>query len=159
MTYRRARLTARDMCLYVKILQVFYGKRNRDRLFLHMSQFLVGNSFPLSLIRRRVTVIPRSVAEMKTALGDRSWASFWGHENTAAIASSILCADIRPASIRPSILVNQSGYPVLDGVPYDECWILSPIYVEGYRPAISEEVSAQSIRGWHTLQLMWEDEH
>ena len=121
-----------------------------------MSPILISNSFPFSLIRRRVVVEPRTVAELLTAMHERPWVSAWGHANTAAVASTILCADIRPKVDRPVLALSEDKLPQLDGQIFTECWLLSPDYTPGFRPAIGEQVSADKIRDWQVLRLVWD---
>ncbi len=122
-----------------------------------MMSFLVGSTFPLSLIRRRVVIMPALLDVFRKMLQERKWQSFWGHENTLAAAYQITGFDLRPAEARPAIRLNPSGYPELNGAEYRECWVLSPEYVPDYRPAIGEAVPADKILGWQVLRIIWED--
>ncbi len=119
-------------------------------------RFLLGNSFPLSLIRRRVVVEPRPMEELIVALREGEVASFWGHANTVVAVSSVLGVDLRPRTARPALTLGDSGLPVLDGVAFEECWILSPDYEPGFRPEIGAEVTPDKIRGWLALRIRWE---
>ncbi len=124
-----------------------------------MNPILISNSFPFSLIRRRVTVEPRTVGDLLTAMHERPWASAWGHANTAHLASTIACADLRPKTERPALTLDQNKLPQLDGQTFAECWLLSPDYVDpGFRPKVGEEVSADKIRDWQILRLSWQTE-
>lgn len=122
-----------------------------------MMSFLVGSTFPLSLIRRRVVIAPAQLDDFRESLKANQWKSFWGHENTLAAAREISGFDLRPEQARPAILLNQNGYPELNGAEYRECWILSPEYISSYRPAIGEEVTLDKICGWQVLRIDWED--
>jgi hypothetical protein len=37
----------------------------------------------------------------------------------------------------------------------NECWVLSPDYPPGFRPAIGEEVTDDKIIGWQVLKIKW----
>lgn len=117
---------------------------------------LIGNSFPLSLIRRPVRIEPRPIHELITLIHQRGLASFWGHENTVAAASTILCADLRTKAARPALALSDDGSPVFEGTTFNECWILSPDYAPGFRPEIGIEVSPDKILDWQALRIRWE---
>ncbi|HSI85914.1 MAG: hypothetical protein ACAI35_03955 [Candidatus Methylacidiphilales bacterium] len=117
---------------------------------------LVSNSFPFSLIRRRVTAEPREIEELRETLRTRPWASFWGHTNTLEAAGAMAGVDLSPKTARPAISLNEEGLPTLDGMIFRECWLLSPYYVPGFRPSPGEEVTAKNILGWQVLRMEWE---
>lgn len=121
-----------------------------------MNAILISNSFPFSLIRRRVVVEPREVGDLLNAMHGRPWVSAWGHANTVEAASILACADLRPKTERPALVLGAEGRPSYEGQVFDECWLLSPDYVPGFRPAVGEEVPAEKIRGWQVLRLAWE---
>ena len=116
---------------------------------------LIGNTFPLSLIRRRVEIAPVALAELVALLQNRPVASFWGHTSTIHAANAILGIDVTPATARPPIQLSPDGLPSLDGIVFTECFALSPDYVPGFRPAIGEEVPAGKITGWQVLRILW----
>ena len=119
-------------------------------------RILVGNSFPLSLVRHgEVRMTCPSLAEFRSMIGSCEIVSFWGHENTRAVAEGVLGASLRPAVARPALTVSPEGRPMLDGETFDACWVLSPDYVPGYRPAIGTEVGPESITGWCVVKLEW----
>lgn len=124
-----------------------------------MNHVLIGNAFSLTLVRnRKVVVSPWPLEELRDRI--RAGAevhSFWGHENTRAAAERILGADLKPATPRPAItLAAQEGnLPSLDGIAFRECWVLSPNYAPGYRPAIGEVVDKSKIADWNLLKLTW----
>jgi len=121
------------------------------------SKILVGNSFPFSLVRcAQLTVEQKSVAELKALLADTEVASFWGHANTRAAAESVLGVSLAPRSERPALTLSLEGLPMLDGDTFDTCWLLSPDYPEGFRPAIGVEVGLEQISGWQVLKLTWQ---
>lgn len=119
---------------------------------------LIGNTFPLSLIRRRVAIEPVSQASLLNAMQRGDWTSFWGHENTVVVASAIACADLRPTINRPALTLSSRGLPSLDDREHDECWVISPDYkVTGYRPAPGEIVGPEKIASWQILKITWRE--
>ncbi len=117
--------------------------------------FMIGNAFPLTLIRHEVTIQPVHLEEVRHALQTRPWISFWGHGNTLKIANHLLGTDIAPHEDRPAVALQDDGIPELGGVRYHHCYILSADYVPGYRPAVGEEVGEEQITGWQTLRIDW----
>jgi hypothetical protein len=116
---------------------------------------LIGNTFPMSLIRRRVEIEPVSMTTLGRALEGKCVASFWGHVNTLAAASAHVGVDLTPRAERPSLHLNNEDLPSLDGKVFDECWVLSPNYTPGFRPAIGEEVAPIKISAWQVLRISW----
>lgn len=118
---------------------------------------LVGNAFPLSLVRNtRLMVESKSVDDLREMLVGAEVVSFWGHENTRLAAEAVLGVSLAPKTPRPAILLSSESRPQLDGRTFDICWILSPDYRAGFRPAIGQEVAATAIVGWHVLKLTWQ---
>ena len=118
---------------------------------------LVGNSFPLSLVRRSVHIIPRTQAEWNHALGEAVGVkSYWGHANTLAAANSWTGTDLTPATQRPALSLDSNGHPSLESESFTRCWVLSPDYVTGFRPKEGEIVPAEAILGWQALEMIWE---
>ena len=117
--------------------------------------FLIGSTFPLSLIRREVVIEPESIFELKKALDFGNWQSFWGHENTLAIASTLTGYDLKSATFRPVLSLNEQKLPALNGKSYDVCWILSPDYKSAFRPHPNVEVSESEIVSWQVLKMTW----
>ena len=118
---------------------------------------LIGNSFPLPLIRRAVRISLATRQELLQAAAGRPVASFWGHANTLAAARQWLGMDLTPATERPALALSPEQLPMFDGQVYRECYVLSPDYRPGFRPAIGVEVSPQDIIGWQLLHLTWEE--
>ena len=116
---------------------------------------LVGNSFPLSLIRRLVTIRPAGCIELQAAAASRRLVSFWGHASTLAAASRFVGFDLTPACARPVLSLDTDGYPSYDGNVFRECWVVSPDYVANFRQAVGQEVSPEMISGWQVLHLLW----
>jgi hypothetical protein len=120
------------------------------------SKILIGNSFPFSLVRcAKLTVESVPLAELKSHLLESKVASFWGHANTRMAAESVLGVSLLPKTERPAIMLSAEGFPMLDGEVFDVCWLLSPDYEQGFRPAIGIEVGLEQITGWHILKLTW----
>lgn len=120
-----------------------------------MNNILIGNSFPLSLIRRAVLIRPADPMEFHVACMGRRIVSFWGHANTLAAASQYAGVELTPGSERPVIGLSAEGYPCFDGEEFRECWVLSPDYEGDFRPRAGEEVPAEKICGWQILRLIW----
>ena len=117
---------------------------------------LVGNTFPLTLIRRKVEIEPMTLEDLKAKLDGAKIFSFWGHENTVAAASMILGYDLKPKYSRPALTLDSSGHPKLYGTSFTECWLLNPNYKSpDYRPSVGEEVELASIAGWQVLMIRW----
>jgi hypothetical protein len=117
--------------------------------------FLVGSSFPLAMIRRRVVIEPTSIDVLRSAMKERPYVSFWGHSNTLAAAAAMLGADVTPASERPVLDVGTDNLPMLEGCSFTECWVVAPSYEPGFRPAVGEEVPLGKIDGWQVLRIDW----
>jgi len=120
-----------------------------------LNSLLVGNSFPLSLVRRAVLIQPADAVEFHVACMGRRIVSFWGHANTLAAASEFAGVDLTPRSDRPALNLSAQGYPCFDGEEYRECWVLSPDYEVNFRPRPGEEVPADKICAWQILRLIW----
>lgn len=92
---------------------------------------------------------------LQDALAGAEVSSFWGHENTRAAAESVLGVSLLPRAPRPAMTLSPDMRPMLYGEVFDTCWLLSPDYREGFRPAIGQEVGLDQIEGWHVLKLTW----
>lgn len=120
------------------------------------SSILIGNAFPLSLVRRPVRIVPATLEELHAAAKGKEIVSFWGHANTMAQAERFCGLPLAPGNERPTIQLQESGLPSLGGQTFCECWILSPDYIQNLRPAVGEEVPAEQIGGWTVLKITWE---
>jgi hypothetical protein len=120
------------------------------------ASILIGNSFPLSLIRRPVRIEPQTFEDLHRAAGGNRVLSFWGHENSRPLAEAFIDFSLKPHTARPALSLRKSGLPTLGGQTFRECWVLSPDYAEPFRPAVGEEVSVGQIEGWRILKLTWE---
>ncbi len=123
-----------------------------------MKSFLVGNSFPLSLIRRKVVIEEATMEEFKEVCHEGKLHSFWGHENTRAAAEEVLGVSVKPKEERPAVTLTAEGFPTLDGEVFEVCYVLSPNYRGAFRPKIGEEVSSEQIASWHLLKMIWSED-
>lgn len=130
-------------------------EQNEQQKLKKPTPILIGSTFPISKIRRRVVVTPQTVTELRSILKTTPHISFWGHQNTIEIARHILGVDLTPRSPRPILELDSNGYPMLEETSFKTCWLLSPEYVGGIRPAIGEEVGLNKIDSWHVLKLEW----
>ena len=123
-----------------------------------MKRILIGSTFPLSLIRRKVSITPEPLTLLQTIIASTDMiCSFWGHQNTLSAVNSLLGTDLTPLSERPSLLLNSDNMPILYGEIFNECWVVSPNYVSGFRPQIGVEVKKDEITGWEILKITWEE--
>ena len=135
------------------------GKRD-SRLCAMNTQadrILIGNSFPLTLIRgHRVVCEEIALDALREKLAGAEVVSFWGHENTRLAAEAVLGVSLAPKMPRPAITLSAEARPQLEGYTFDTCWVLSPDYRKDFRPAIGQEVPLDAMRGWHVLKLTWQ---
>lgn len=122
-----------------------------------MSDLLIGNSFPMNLIKRKVCITTETTDLLRAKIAEsKTVYSFWGHSNTVKVASDICGYDLTPdAGLRPELNVSAMGLPCFDGIEFNECWILSPEYIKNYRPNIGEEVQIDMIKKWNVLHMKW----
>ena len=116
---------------------------------------LIGNAFPMTLIRRPIQIAPQPLTALQHAADGAELCSFWGHENSRAAAEAFCGLLLRPETERRSITLNSEGFPILGSRAFSECWVLSPDYIDNFRPAIGQEVPQNKIRGWQILKLTW----
>lgn len=119
-------------------------------------EFITGNTYPMSLIRRAVRITPVTMDYYRERLSKGNWESFWGHANTLEVAKTECGYDLTPKTERPAMVLDEEGFPMLYGKQYKECLVLSPEYVPGYRPTIGKEDRAEDIQAWHVLRIEWE---
>ena len=118
-------------------------------------EILIGSTFPISLIRRKVTIEPSDICELRRKAAISQIFSFWGHDNTVSAAGTLLGFDVTPKSQRPALVLNSEFLPELEGHIFTECWVVSPDYIAGFRPEIGSEVSSGKIIGWQILKMTW----
>ena len=115
---------------------------------------LVGNSFPWSLLARAAQVRTLKPSQARDILKtSEAVHSFWGHKNTLAAASDFAGVDLTPRSERPVVTLDQKKLPSLNGISFDSVLLLVPHYIESFRPSIGEEVGAEKIDSWQSLQI------
>ena len=131
------------------------GGYREDEDVMMMNAMLVGNAFPLSLIRRPVLMTPVSKRIFTDALVHSTIVSFWGHQNTLKAAKQQFGVDLTPDTERPAIQLNEHKLPVLKMV-FDTCWVISPDYIPGFRPAVGEEVPPEAIQAWQVIKIEWQ---
>ena len=117
---------------------------------------LIGNSFPLSLIRRSIRMEPQPISVLQMALAGKRVVSFWGHANTLHRAEEFAGCGLAPESERPILQLNDDLFPTLGTEVFSKVWILSPDYTGRFRPAVGEEVPPEKIEGWQILKITWE---
>lgn len=120
-------------------------------------KILIGNSFPLSLIRRPARMTPCPLSDLQKELETGEIVSFWGHRNTLAAANELLGNDLEPATERPVLRLSASDLPELEGIEFSECWIISPNYKSNFRPAVGEEIPPEMISSWQCLKITFGD--
>lgn len=121
------------------------------------SKVLIGNAFPFSLVRcDRLIVESLPLSALQDEFVGAEVLSFWGHENTRAAAERVLGVSLAPRAKRPAVTLSPENRPMLDGEEFNICWLLSPDYPKGFRPAIGVEVGLDQIVGWHVLKLTWQ---
>lgn len=117
---------------------------------------LIGNSFPLALIRRPVQIKPVSLRTLKNVTSFGTIHSFWGHSNTLVAAEQWCGINLQPETERPALDLNRDNLPTLNSITFREVWILSPNYQAGFRPAVGQEIAPHQIIDWQILKMTWE---
>ena len=116
---------------------------------------LVGNSFPWALVERALRAGPATDAALRERIasaGPDGLHSFWGHASTLPVASDFAGTDLTPRTVRPAVTLSDDGLPMLNGITFQEAWIISP----GFRPAENAAAAAEDIERWQVLRLIWE---
>ena len=121
-------------------------------------EILIGNTFPLSLVRRKVVIEPIDLEDLKKLLQQSDFCSFWGHTNTLAAVNQLLGVDLTPLVERPVLTLSENNNPEFNGIEFSECWVLSPDYKGDFRPAIGTEVSPEKISSWQCLKIEFRQE-
>lgn len=120
---------------------------------------LFGNAFSPSWVRRTVQLSAIPMDAMKRVIAQREVVSFWGHDNTLALAADILdlsdAEKIRPRTQRPPVVITPKGFPMLDGRVFHKMYVLCPQYAEGFRPRAGVEVQPCDIAGWMAQVVSW----
>ena len=122
---------------------------------------LVGNTFPLTLVRGWRVRVEEVGREAFRAAGGGALVSFWGHGETRAAAEAWLglpAGALEPREARPAVRLDAAGLPTLEGRSFRECWVLSQDVAGGGRPAPGMAAAPAAITAWHLLRLTWEEE-
>lgn len=119
-------------------------------------KLLIGNSFPLSLIVRRVVFEPRPIKELREKMKEAIAVSFWGHSSTWASASAAVERDVSPSSGRPALLLDADGATSFEGESSGAGCVILPEFAPGFRPAVGQEMKQEDIRDWRVLKLVWQ---
>ena len=122
---------------------------------------LIGNTFPLVLVRRKTIIAPYPLGELKArlaAVGVERIISFWGHKDTLPVANATLGVDVTPRIDRPVLSLSPDSLPMLFGHTFDEVFILSPDYKSGIRPALGAVVAVEAIASWQVLKITFTEE-
>ncbi len=103
-------------------------------------------------------ITPRTLDDFRTLIARAQVHSFWGHTNTLLIASAIVGVNLAPdgpPGSRPTLVLSDNLLPMLNGVEFTDCWVLSPNYKENFRPAVGQAVASEQIADWQVLYLTW----
>ena len=114
---------------------------------------LLGNAFPLSLIRRRVVIEPATMDELRHRLHAEGFLSYWGHADTLDTAAALLGVDVTPCALRPVLRLNDEHLPLLNDQVFQEVWVLSPCYTLGFRHEADQAAPPTQIVDWEVLKL------
>ena len=119
-------------------------------------KILIGNTWPTTLIRRSVRIDVISIGVLKEHI---RWAdevySFWGHQNTIAVANKLLGIDVTPKKERPAISLTSQNLPIFEDEVFWQVFLLNPDYRPGFRPQIGQEVGEADITGWACLKVTY----
>ena len=117
------------------------------------SKVLLGNTFPVGLIRRSALCTPITVEKAKQILSSKGFESFWGHADTLNAVSAALKINATPKTVRPALILSDTSLPVLNGQAFNTVIVFSPSYVQGFRPTYGVEVDPANITGWTPLLI------
>lgn len=117
---------------------------------------LVGNTYPSSLVERKVICCPISIQSALYILSDE-FESYWGHDNTIPYVKNYIGIDVTPKIKRNSIRLNADGYPLFNNELYKIVIVISPRYQSGYRPNENEAASIDKITEWNCIAYLFYD--
>lgn len=118
------------------------------------NKILLGNSFPLGLVRRPAHLTPLRKEDLLTLLEGKEIVSFWGHQNTVSLVNAYLGREI-PCR-RVALGLSRDLLPSIDGETFPRVVILTPRYREGFRPQIGVEPTPGDLDGWESLLLSFD---
>ncbi|MBN2451740.1 MAG: hypothetical protein JXR77_15225, partial [Lentisphaeria bacterium] len=107
------------------------------------------------LFRRPALVAPIPAADFRTLLKGKRVFSFWGHRDTLDSAAHFAGLYLTPRRDRPALELSPDGYPMLDGRVFRDCWVLTPDYPAGFRPAIGHSEPIPAADAWRVLHITW----
>ena len=119
-------------------------------------QILVGNTFPMSLIRRECFIVPVSSQEFKQfiELENPEIVSFWGHKNTIRVVYQIFNIDVTPIEDRPVLRLSSNRLPYYMNKEWKQVYVISPTYkADVGRPDPKIEVTPDMIKDWQILKI------
>jgi len=116
---------------------------------------LIGNTWPMTLVRSEISIVPISYRELYNTLRKSKVFSFWGHKNTLEVVRKQLGLDLTPKEERPAVNLSPLKYPVFQNEVFKTVYVVNPTYVDGFRPAIGEEVTADKIEDWVVLRIQY----
>lgn len=119
------------------------------------ADLLVGNTFPLTLMRRQLMVEPVPLVVFREEAEEKRIVSFWGHANTLHAASEAVGFDLSPAEERPVLELSPEGFPMLGGKAFRECWVISPDCRQNFRLFVNRALEPEDISGWQCLRISW----
>ena len=123
------------------------------------TNLLIGNTFPITHIRRVVHFTPQSLPQFQAAAANSIIYSFWGHPETLKTASAAVGFDLTPdhgnPAARPVLGLSNQMLPLLNGIEFTDCWVVSPNYKENLRPPAGQAIVGDNIASWQVLHLTW----
>lgn len=124
---------------------------------MDMEKILIGNTFPLGLIRRKVQIEPCSLEDLLAAADGKMIVSFWGHANTLEAVNRATGLNLTPGAERPALALSADRLPRLGKLVFRQCYIVSPNYrQEAFRPKPGDTVPLAAICDWQILKICWE---
>ena len=132
-----------------RLLRRFYMEKKFS------NKILLGNSFPMGLVKRPARLTPLGKEDLLALLKGREVVSFWGHQNTVSLVSDYLGREI-PCR-RVALGLSRDLYPSVDRETFQEVLLLTPEYRDGFRPQIGVEPTPEDIRAWGVLRVSFND--
>lgn len=119
-------------------------------------KILIGNTFPIAMVKRNVKIYPITLKSLRNEIvNSKKVYTYWGHENTRNIAQKILGIEFPKDDFRKPLSLSAEGYPLWGNIEFKKCYILSPNYRDGFRPSINREVTLDEILSWKALEMEW----
>lgn len=119
-------------------------------------KIIIGNTFPLSMIKREVRIYPISIESLREIIQNSDEVySYWGHANTIRIAEKFLNVMFQRKDFRKHLSLSLCNKPLWNDIEFKKCFVLSPNYKNGFRPSINKEVTIDEIVSWQALVVEW----